>query len=224
MNKEFGRLYSVDERDQNYLISALSAVAEPEITRTYRYWWADGHWGDQGATPQCVAYAWLHFMEDGPVTWEPRSPGSGFIFEPEDLYSQAQQVDEWPGEGYAGTSVRAGAKIMRQWGIISEYRWAWDLQGLIDAVLHAGPVVVGTNWYERMMNPNADGYIVPKGALLGGHAYVINGVNLNRRIFRLKNSWGREWGDSGHALLRYKHMEKLINEQGEVCLAVEAQT
>ena len=119
--RKFGRLQASDERDMEYMIRELTAVHAPTKVRTYKYWWADGNWGDQGAWPYCVAYAWLHFMEDGPVTWEPRAPDSGFIFDPADLYDQAQKIDEWPGEDYAGTSVRAGAKVMRRWGIISEY-------------------------------------------------------------------------------------------------------
>ena len=46
---------------------------------------------------------------------------------------------------------------------------------------------------------------------MGGHAYVINGVNTIKKQFRLKNSWGRKWGQGGHAFISFDDMKKLIN-------------
>lgn len=215
----YGRRIAKDERDTGFPLQALVPVTPPE--RTYRYWW-DGGWnGDQGATPQCVAYAWLHFLEDGPFTRAPRAPGAGPVVQPRTVYDSAQLVDEWEGQNYDGTSVRAGAKVLQSLGYISEYRWGWTLADLIDAVLNVGPVVVGTWWYTDMETPTPEGFVRVEGFRVGGHAYVVNGVNTRRGVARIKNSWGTGWGLGGRAWIAFEGLERLIHEDGEVCLATE---
>jgi len=222
MNYGLGRKSSVDWRDLNFPLAEHPKLkaARPYIL-TKRYWWSSGHWGDQGLSSQCVAYAWLHWMEDGPVTWSPREPGSGFLYDPAEIYRKAQRLDVWPGEDYNGTSVRAGAKVLKQLGVIKDYRWSSKLRDVIEAVLYVGPVVVGTDWHESMFTPDKDNFIKPTGGIAGGHAYVINGVNTKRGCFRIKNSWGREWGNVGHAYIQFGHFRDLMQAQGEVCLATE---
>ena len=46
------------------------------------------------------------------------------------------------------------------------------------------------------MCPDKNGVIKIGGRLSGGHAYVINGVDTKTKMFRLKNSWGKSWGNS----------------------------
>lgn len=215
-----GRLPRSDARDR------LFALAPPAATRPHRYWNASQWWGNQGATPRCVGYAWAHWLADGPLTHTPyfNRYGRRPVLDAHLIYKVAQRADEWPGEGYAGTSVRAGAKVLRSYGLITEYRWCWDLETLVDTVSNVGPVVVGTYWYRDMFHPDADGLLTVDGPDYGGHAYVINGVSRTRELVRVKNSWGRSWGRNGHAWLRFRDMERLINEDGEVCLAVERRT
>jgi len=125
------------------------------------------------------------------------------------------------GNSYDGTSVRAGAKILQRLGVISEYRWASTLDDVVQAVLHLGPVVVGTWWYSDMFTPDSNGVITATGTKSGGHAYVINGVNLNKKQFRIKNSWGRGWGKKGHAYISFSDFDKLLKDWGEACMAFE---
>jgi C1A family cysteine protease len=56
---------------------------------------------------------------------------------------------------------------------------------------------------------------------MGGHAYVINGVNTKTQLFRIKNSWGRNWGQKGRAFISFSDMTRLIREGGEICLGTE---
>lgn len=211
-----GRLQAADVKDQLFpMAKALSL--EPPSSRTSRAWNANGFWGDQGMTSQCVAYAWTHWLKDGPVTHKKLIP------DPATLYKKAQQNDEWEGEEptYEGTSVRAGAKVLQSEGLIGNYYWAFDVETTIEALLTTGPVVVGTDWYSDMFSPNSKGEVTPTGYVAGGHAYVLDGVNKKTGLIRIKNSWGRGWGKKGFAFIKFKDMDKLIKQQGEVCLATE---
>jgi hypothetical protein len=210
-----GRRQAPDENDLRYLMSARV----PEVvTRDSRYWSTRGWWGDQDGEPKCVAFAWDHWLEDGPMT-HVRAPAP--IVDPHFLYAEAQKIDEWPGEGYDGTSVRAGAKVLQRLGYIHRYEWAFDVETVVRALLEVGPVVVGTNWYDSMFEPSADGLVSVRGRVVGGHAYKLDGANRRTAIVRAKNSWGRGWGRRGFFALTFEDLDRLIREDGEACLAVE---
>ena len=209
-----GRRHAPDERDQAYML------APPKRTeRTHRSWYDNGWWGDQGATPMCVGYAWAHYIEDSPVT----HPKAGAQVQPEFLYHAAQLVDEWPGTDYEGTSVRAGAKALQKMGIIGEYLWAPDMAAIAKTVLEQGPVIMGTDWYNSMFEPDSKGLLSldTSSGIAGGHAYVVNGYNVWTNLFRIKNSWSRSWGIKGHALIHADDLGRLLAADGEACMTKE---
>lgn len=228
-----GRRIATDERDQQYPMrpQATTPQERDALNVGYRYWWQDGWWGDQWYTPQCVAYAWTHWAEDGPITQVPRKPnrvsvhGQGnAIINPQEAYDWCQRNDEWPYENYDGTSVRAGAKYLRERGLIKEFHWARDIDTVVKAILTEAPVVVGTNWSESMMEVDEEGMIhYNPSTPVYGHAYLLNGVSKPRGIIRIKNSWGRQWGDEGTAEISITDMEQLLRDRGEACLAVEVE-
>jgi len=219
-----GRVYIEDKRDLNYLIKnnqrTLQQISTPPKVLTQRYWDANGWWGDQGNTPQCVGYSWSHWLEDGPV----QQSGIPPIIKPFDIYKNAQKLDEWYGENYDGTSVRGAVKYLKNIGKVKSYYWAFDVQTLSETILKLGPVVVGTNWYNGMFYPNKTGLIKISGQMVGGHAYLINGVDTKTKQFRIKNSWGKSWGNGGHAFISFNDMSRLIKENGEICLAIELES
>lgn len=222
MTNEYGlgRLHNVDERDRQYPAKMLLADSLPD--RKFRYWWDHGIWLDQGNTPQCTAYSALHFLEDGSVTQFPLKPGAPPISNPVHIYNEAQKRDGFP-LPHDGSTIRAVMKVLTIKRLVTAYYWAWDLETLVDTVLHHSPVIVGTNWYRGMFYPDKDGIIKVAGANAGGHAYVINGVNVEKRLLRIKNSWGRDWGAKGRAWISFDDMARLIGENAEVAIATERQ-
>lgn len=223
-----GRLHVPDDRDGNW---PMETVVARRVALDHRYWWTSGWWGDQGPTPRCVDYAWTAWVEDGPTTHKPKGSSTDAVRYPDrgelhpalerPIYEDAQLVDQWPGESYDGTSVRAGAKVLQSRGLIAEYRWAWDAGTVVRALLDAGPVVVGTAWHASMFHPAADGLLDVDGPVVGGHAYLLDGVHVGRQIVRVKNSWGRGWGRNGFASLRIADLDRLLRDHGEACLAIE---
>lgn len=195
----FGLQWYPDERDKQFPAATRRRMESDE----WRYWWPSGWHGNQGRTPQCVAYAVFHAWIDGPVT----AGMMGYDYEPPMtptwLYCESQARDPWDGDcsnhQYDGTSVRAAAKAMVDFGYIDEYRWVFDVDELCEAVIDEGPVIMGSRWDNGMMDTDEEGYVHVTGSGNYGHAYVINGVNMDREVARIKNSWGREWGYDGYA-------------------------
>lgn len=208
---KLARLEAPDDRDKKFLLSSrLDTLEIP--TSGYKYWY-QREVENQGSTPHCVGYAWRAMMTSVPV----RQWG----IDASNVYHEAQKVDEWEGEDYDGTSVRAGAKVLKSWGKLKSYGWAWDLEATLAWLWHKGPVVMGTWWHEDMFWPDSKGYIQPTGQKAGGHAYILQGLNIDQEKVRLINSWGRDWGQSGRAWIKFEDLESLIIDFGEVCTALE---
>ena len=209
VQRAFGRHPVADTRDNRFSLGC-GKFDLPE--RGHRYW-QDHRWvGDQGTTPHCVGYAWAHWLHAAPFKQ---------FLEPTGIYSLAQLLDEWQGTNYDGTSVRAGAKALSALGLIGRYEWADSVNQIAATILKRGPVVVGTQWTTGMSNPSEGGIIRPVGDALGGHAYLLTGVSLDRRVFRVKNSWGPTWGDHGRAWIRFEDFEALLDDHGEACIGSE---
>lgn len=218
-----GRIYIEDERDNDYPFSEVISQ-HPYSTSTKKFWWSNGWWGNQGDSPHCVAFSLTHWLSDGPLlnsVIATKNPAVNTNL----LYCEAQKVDPWPGDCnnklYDGTTVRAGAQVLKNWGHIEEYRWARTIDEVVSAVLIQGPVVVGTLWTTDMFSPNHEGIIKPGGRSAGGHAYLINGVNTQTGLFRIKNSWGKYWGVGGHAYVSIEDMSGLISNYGEACVPMQ---
>lgn len=176
-------------------------------------WYDRGYHSDQGATPECVGHGWAH--------WLHASPFRQFL-QPHGIYTMAQHLDEWEGTDYDGTSVRAGAKVLQMLGAIGEYRWATQVVPVAKHILANGPVVIGVNWYEGMEEPDpGTGLIRPTGEALGGHCACLIGFDGRRGQFKLKNSWGTEWGLGGYAWIGIADLQRLLDEDGEACCGLE---
>lgn len=213
-NENFGRIYKPDPRDHNYLMSR-----DERANKISRRMWGLGSVLDQGQTPQCVGYSGAAYLMAAPVR--------NRNVDPYWLYKLAQKYDEFPGENYAGSTVRGLFKGLHKEGYVTEYRWAFEVGPVLDHVLLEGPVVVGTTWYSRMTRPEK-GYCWPGGSVEGGHAYLIIGADRVRKnpdgttgAFRIVNSWGRSWGQSGRAWITFATMDRLLRDQGESATATE---
>lgn len=208
---EFGRLEAPDTRDRMYLMQLQATL------RTQMFW-ITGPVLDQGDEPACVGFAWKQFLQTTPR--RTLVGPSGQV-----IYQEAQHVDEWEGNAYAGTSVRAGAKVLTSRGHLTEYIWGFDVPSLQNYVLTRGPVVLGTNWYQGMSTPDKNGWVYPTGSITGGHAYVACGYSSARSAFRCMNSWknhdGTWWGQNGKFWLHKDELARLLQDGGEGCSAIE---
>jgi hypothetical protein len=203
-----GRLPQPDARNRDYPIRTLLPAKQPRS-----YTWRVGVNLDQGSEGACVGFGWAHELAARPVVVPEITNNLGF-----DLYREAQELDQWPGNDYDGTSVIAGAKAVQRRGHLTEYRWAFTEPELALAVGYKGPVVLGLNWYSGMFNPDRDGYIHPTGRLEGGHCILTYSINVRLGYYRLHNSWGPHWGALGTAKVGRQDMALLLAEEGDACI------
>lgn len=206
-----GRIAAPDEHDHRFLMAVVLAEEEPLVNSvSYRH---GPILSQQGGT--CVGHGWRAWLNGAPI----RQRGGP---DPYAIYHAAQLVDEWEGEDYEGTSVRAGAKVLQAAGFISSYIWAFD-EPTVNRWLRTkkGGVVIGVNWYSEMFHVDGAGYLNLSGSLVGGHCVWVRGYNQRRSAYRIQNSWGDTWGENGQAWLRAADFSRLLVEGGECCCGVE---
>lgn len=213
------RLQFFDERSKNFPIRTL---VPQETVKPRTYSWRVNAKLDQRKEGACVGFSWAHEMAARPGEQRWVVPAHARF-----IYHEAQKNDAWPGGEYegasprgSGTSVLAGATVLRELGVFQEYRWAFGLNDLILGVGYKGPAVLGINWYDSMYDPDGSGFISPKGgSWVGGHAILCYGVDLRLDALRLWNSW--DWND---CYLSFTDAERLLKEDGEACIPVQRKT
>ena len=69
-------------------------------------------------------------------------------------------------------------------------------------------VTFGTIIYDNFNDYDKTDFIIPypKGGQLGGHAICICAYDHSKRLFKIVNSWGPEWGINGTAWMHYDHV------------------
>lgn len=190
--------------------------------------WRVGPILDQGSEGACVGFGWTAEALATPVPVNlarlaaeaPDDPTAFAI----NRYYRARRIDEWDGEDYDGTSTNAGAKAMREVGLVNEYRWAFSMEDIVNAILVKGPVVLGVEWRQNMYEaPN--GVLNASGRVVGGHCLAAVGFSHKSEKLGgedgiiLQNSWGYDWGINGLAEIKVTDLWKLLEVYGEAAVA-----
>lgn len=212
-----------DPQSLNYPIQAII----PQKTRPTAIWWGSPKEHlDQGREGACVGYAWTNKLLAKPSTVKLPQPSNDFAL---NLYRSAQKIDEWEGEAYEGTSVLAGAKVLKLGGFVSEYRWAFGVEDVLDALAFVGPVVLGVPWFDSMYSTGPGGLVRVSGSQVGGHAILATGFGVRRFgglrgrrefVVRWRNSWGFTYGVGGDGYIRLEDLGLLLKGVGEACVPV----
>lgn len=224
------RLDWVSMHDQKSLNFPVRAVMAAEVEKTPKQWTPPKTVLDQGREGACVGFGWTAELIGSPFPDPYVSEDNANLYA-RGLYKRAQQIDEWPGEAYDGTSVLAGAKVAQERGLIEEYRWAFSVEDLRDAVITTGPAVIGVPWYEGMYETRDSGLVEVSGPVVGGHCIYIYGYhpamrirgedwNARYEVFRWRNSWGTAYGNNGSGLIRLEDLRDLLATWGEACIPI----
>jgi hypothetical protein len=206
------------ERTFDYIPRLVEAnrafrVAVPEspsiMSQVSRFWVPGREVLDQGREGACVGFGCTAEAMASPVRNRFAVPAAAMA---SSVYYQAQRIDEWEGESYEGTSVRAGMLVGREKGWWSGFRWAFTMAEL-RAALEEGPVVVGVEWREGMYEA-PHGLLSVTGRVVGGHCILVTGYQARNRRYRLRNSWGKSWGINGSAYIADTDLNSILFAAG----------
>jgi hypothetical protein len=201
---------------------AYRITADRDLSLQARYWTPGTVVTNQGAEGACVGHGVVNEYLASPVRGRPWVAG-GFVTPTQasnltanDVYHDAQKIDEWEGEAYDGTSVRAGMLVGRQRGWWSGFQWAFTMPELRTA-LETGPVVIGVEWTESMYTaPNAQ--VRVSGSVVGGHCLLLTGYSPNWNKlgphYRWRNSWGPSYGANGNAYIAAHSLSAILFDSG----------
>ena len=70
-------------------------------------------------------------------------------------------------------------------------------------------------WMQGMANTDAKGFIHATGSVVGGHCILCRAINVKKKYFLLRNSWGKNWGMDGDCKISFSDMTKLLADNGE---------
>jgi hypothetical protein len=175
--------------------------------------WHDPEQLDQGQTGHCVGFGWTQFLNTDPINDHDDNNVAHAV------YYEAKIIDGEPKQEN-GSSVRSGAKAIKNRGRVGAYVFAATMDEIKQWIQTKGPVVVGTDWYNGMFSPDANGFIQPTGTVAGGHCYLLVGWDSND-VLTFQNSWGTNWGLNGYFKMHASDWKVLFDAQGEACAAAE---
>jgi len=208
-----------DSRSRDYPVRALLPRT---VTRRKQIWGLPPQYPlDQGAEGACVGHGYAAELAAEPIVVP---ADQAFAF---DLYERARAEDRAMGNHWPeGASMLAGARAAKAGGWISSYRWAFGLDDVIDTLVEIGPVVLGVSWYQQMYSTDPRGLVTIGGPLVGGHCILATGYWPAHPDFgdciTWINSWGHDYGINGIGYLRISDLQRLLADQGEAVIAVDA--
>lgn len=126
------------------------------------------------------------------------------------LCPEAVHPDVWSNFNTAPNQfANESAEIFKKYIILEEYSRILDVSGLQKVLLSGKPAVIGIKIWDGFYYNRSGEIPMPvegKERYWGGHAILIVGYKNNK--FKLLNSWGTGWGNSGFAWISRDYLEK----------------
>lgn len=203
-------LVNHDDRSRNFRAVELIRGDTALTSKT----WRRGGPYDQGQTPECVPNTGKGLLNSQNLSHS--VPYRKRIkYDTHQFYIGAKENDEWAGEDYDGTSGLGLCRYLLSIGLIKSYHWTFGLDEALATLSHIGPLGIGIMWTEDMFEPDGDYYIHPTGAVAGGHEVEVNRIDVRNKYVEITNSWGREWGFHGTALMSWDDFGKVLANDGD---------
>lgn len=195
----------LDERNKAHRVGIAAAAT------TAVYWTPGSPVLNQQAEGACVGFGVTAEYMASPV----RGKGNNELARA--VYHRCLQIDEFEGEADSGTSVRAGMLVGRERGWWSGFQWAMNMDEL-NAAVRLGPVVIGVEWRADMYEAPG-GILRATGDVVGGHCILVTGYQpmhprLRAPAYRLRNSWGPDFGAHGSAYVSAADLKSVLFDSG----------
>lgn len=239
----FGRLTNPpDGSDANFSARALLPRITPELPPS-KYWVSDTLALDQGAVSAAVGFCAARLRRTDPLPEDPvhasrdidlQFPGeegsfqcsAGDLLESDRLgYYYYALCKEKDGHEGPGTWARVACSVLREEGVIGAYLWAHTPEEFEQWIMLRGPIMVGLNWYEGMMEPDEEGIVRLTGEIVSSHQVLVRGLNLLEGRYLIANSWGAQWGQLGDCWIAKDDLHRLVfDESGDAICPTEIPT
>lgn len=225
-----------DERNKNYSVRPLLAARRDAIIRKPTFHKLPDNTGipfDQAKEGACGPFSGFHELAVGPIEVPGITQQGAFDFYPRVQARDREMGNNWPD----GVSMLALAQTLKSEGRITEYRWAFGVNDVVDTIVAIGPVILGCEWRYNMYFTASGGKVVLSGNVVGGHALVLvayDVVDTDEKSRRLNlpkgtevvgwlNSWGRGYGvadprlnaPGGIGWITLADLGTLLSRQGE---------
>lgn len=218
-----------DERDRQ--VQAFLPAAAPALPNAWSFEGIMGPVRDQGQEGTCVAFA----LASGAMAYDEHTKPSTAapllrLLSPRAAYQGARQgviggsgcwprqaLDytlknglpleaDWPyvanQPGQAGPQAATHAPLNKLSGYAAV---ALTTDALKAALYHFGPILTVIHVLDGFWTPGADGLVQATGKDNGLHGICLVGWDDARQAWRLRNSWGDVWGQSGYCWLPYAY-------------------
>lgn len=179
---------------------------------------------DQGSVGACVGFSTVDILGyDKYWTALSKAQQSALLVNPNAsgllFYSVATQLDSIKGTyppNDTGSDGPSGAKALQKQGLTNGYQHSVSWASFT-AALQTGPVMVGTVWYESMMDSASDGKIDvdPNSGVAGGHEYCADEITSDGFI-GFRNHWTQSWGIQGRFYISQTAFKLILADQGDV--------
>lgn len=136
------------------------------------------------------------------------------------FYTKETSVDRFPGTYPAqdtGSDGDAAGTVAKSLGLISDYRTTSSLASVLAALARV-PVICGVTWYSSFDTPDESGQvkIAPGATGRGGHEFVLDELDVERKLIGASNSWGPDWGQAGRFYISWDLFGGLLLLGGNV--------
>jgi len=174
---------------------------------------------DQGDLGSCTANAAISCLVTEPYGHKGVSlteADAVALYELETKLDDSQIPGEYPPQDTGSTGPWSMQALMKQ-GKIKDYIHATSTHMALRMLNH-GPISIGVPWFQSMFTVDEDGFIdfQPKSGLAGGHQVCIVANDVDDQKILVRNSWGPDWGDEGHAWLAWESLDYLLAHGGDV--------
>ena len=209
-----GRKIEHDPRSRRF---AFAAPSVPIVAKTWRRY---GAVLDQGQLGSCTGNAMAHALNSKPN--HPVGRSTLRQLQAVAIYSLGTELDEFDGvypPEDTGSSGLGVAKAAQKLGYIRSYQHAFGFDHVI-ASLMAGPVLIGTWWHDGMFYPDINGFVRPTGTRVGGHEYLLVGIEPAKQTLLFQNSWSKYWGLGGRFKMTFDDFRTLLAADGDALIPI----
>lgn len=184
-------------------------VVSPDLKTTYHQRLVPVF--DQGNLSSCTGNASVGACSTAPFS------NKGDEAEAISIYSFATELDPSNGVFPPNDVGSTGNDVARACYLRGLCKGWYSLYTLADVLwaLQIRPGITGISWLTDCDNPDANGLVSYSGTVRGGHEIELVGLDVEKKLIWMCNSWGPSWGKNGYFCMSWADYEKALADNGD---------